>query len=547
MSPSHRIVENFVVAVRRRKNRHRLWSTLIWSVVAAAALVVAVGLGYVLRGHALPSAWIAVIVGAVLLGAAAGWLARRFTVERAAHWTDRFFQLQDTVTSYLHFSNQGRREGYYALQARQTADRIAELNTGDIRYRPPRRLMFLAAGLVALAVPISLCPPSDEVRRQLALEEQTSQETAAINERLLKEAEKLIEETRGTDEEKLIEPDKLRRWVEELKTTRDRDEALRQYARLERKLKKARLAVERKKDEQLLDRAAKELAKEEATKPMAELLKQKQYEKAGERLKDLEPKKTDSPDRRRRDLARLKAITQRMVAAARMTRPPAASVKPTPSKQPGNAKPSQKQGRGGKPSASGNANQSGGECGEAGEGELAETIGELADAIEACEKCDGGEPMLCEPLDELAKRLKKLGLCRRTDCRLARLCRCCGECQSNLACACQSPNAGGLKPGWGSNTYRREDRDELVDNGQTTQLKGLKGRGPSLTAVEAAQEGSGISNRRATAQQRAYQRQFESFVQREDVPEAVKDGVKQYFEIIHETDVPASSEEKPQE
>ena len=44
------------------------------------------------------------------------------------------------------------------------------------------------------------------------------------------------------------------------------------------------------------------------------------------------------------------------------------------------------------------------------------------------------------------------------------------------------------------------------------------------------------SHRKGTARQREFKHQFESFVQREDVPEAVRDGVKQYFEIIHEAD-----------
>ena len=109
--------------------------------------------------------------------------------------------------------------------------------------------------------------------------------------------------------------------------------------------------------------------------------------------------------------------------------------------------------------------------------------------------------------------------------------------------ACASPNAGGHKAGWGSNTARRSERDKLVDNGQTTQIKGIKGAGPSLTAVEAADSGSGVSPRRGTAREREFKHQFESFVQREDVPEAVRDGVKQYFQIIHEADTQTSPKE----
>ncbi len=226
----------------------------------------------------------------------------------------------------------------------------------------------------------------------------------------------------------------------------------------------------------------------------------------------------------------------------------ALAAQPTSSRSQGNksskGKPFDSRSTSTKQRASASANSAGnkscGECGEPSEGELSETIAELAEVVEALEKADDGEKAdeCCEQCDKLGNELKKLAICRRAESRLCKLCRCCGECQSNVAVA--SPNAGGLKAGWGTNTARRNERDALVDNGQTTQLKGLKGSGPSLTSVEAADSGSGVSHRRGAARQREFKHQFESFVQREDVPEAVRDGVKQYFEIIHEADKDAS-------
>ncbi len=233
MSARSKSVEEFVAVVRRRKNRHHLCTTLLWAVTAAAALVVAVGLCYVARGYAVPAAWIAAVVAAVSLAAASLWALRRHSVESASRFADRFFNLQDTVTSYLHFAAHGFRDGYYALQAQQAVDRVAALDAAAVRYRPRKRLLFAAALLVAAAIPISLCSPSDEVLGRLAMEQLIEKNTAAMNADLVKQAEKLIEETRSKEELKLLQPDKLRRWVEELKTTKDRTEALRQYARLE--------------------------------------------------------------------------------------------------------------------------------------------------------------------------------------------------------------------------------------------------------------------------------------------------------------------------
>ena len=104
MHPQDHHVEDFLAAVRRRKNRHRLWNTMLWAVIAGAALLVVVGLCYVFRGYAVPSQWIGSIVCAVVLCSVAVWLMRRLNIERAAEYTDRFFGLQDSVSSYLHFS-----------------------------------------------------------------------------------------------------------------------------------------------------------------------------------------------------------------------------------------------------------------------------------------------------------------------------------------------------------------------------------------------------------------------------------------------------------
>ncbi len=552
MSSNQKNVDKFLAAVRRRNNRRQLWSVLIGAATAAAALLIAVGLWYIVRGYAVPRVWIAGVCSAALSAAAVVWALRRSNVERAAHFADRFFRLQDSVTSFLHFSAQGRREGFYSLQARQTAERVAGLDAGEIRCRPPRRLVFLAVGLAVVALPVCLAPPSDEVLQREQMERETLQETAAINQELIDEAEKLIEETAGKDEEKLIDPDKLRRWVEELKATGDRAEALRQYARLERNLQQARLAMKRLKDEQLLDRIAKELGKKEETRPLGKLLEQKKYDRAADKFQEMKPEKSKPLDDRRREMAKLKALSKQMSAAANRPGPPRKSDNPSSD---------------GKPSDASNPDDmpdGGEELLDAGIGELdgqdapqlldaglGGIIDKLDDALEGWD--DGGddweeiELLLGDILDEFGDELRELYLLRRADDRLAKLLRRCGRCQSKLAVPRIAPNAGGHKAGWGSNNSRREGRDELKDNGQNTQLKGSKGSGPSLSKIESADGGSGASNRQATAKKRDFKRQFESFVQREDVPESLRNGVKRYFQIIHDNHESAPPEENPQE
>ena len=543
MPDNPRHIEEFAAAVRRQVNRHRLWTTLIWAVALGAAALVVVGLCYTLQGYAVPVGWIVCVAAVTFASAVVGWALRRFNAERASHYADRFFRLQDSVTSYRHFSAQDRHDGYYALQARQTTERVVDLDPRKISYRIPRRVVTLAVGLVAIAVFLGMRGPSDEVQQRRLQEKLTQEETTAINEELVELVEVLRKSATDAKEEELLDPDKLRRWVDDLKSTRHQKEALRQYARLERKLNQARLALNRRKDEQLLERAAEELKKSPETKSLAEKLQQKKYDKAADQLKQMKPQFKKSPDnkhleKRRRDLARLKAMSQHLVTAARSSNS----------------------------AASNSASQSGnGRDGtESGGSELAETIDGLAEAVDeldellekACrlkeceaellgefQRCQQG---VCDQLDELGESLKRLAIYRRADRKLRKLSRACSKCQGGL-CSSQGPDAGGKKAGWGSNTARREETDELIDNGQTTQLKGIKGRGPSLVTVETADSGSGVSTRRAKDAQREFERQFESFVQREDVPEQVKQGVKRYFRIIHQDETEPDSREENNE
>lgn len=515
-------IEAFVAAVRSRLNRHRLWTVLIWTVAAAAGVLVIVGLWYTIPGYAVPRSLIGWTVAVAAVIGVAAWAIARRSQDQAAAFADRFFGLKNAVASYLHFSRAERRDGYYALQAVQTTDQVAELDAGSVRYRPPRRGLFLAFGLVAIAVPLGLRGPSDAVLQQQRLEEVTQRETESINQELEEMVEQLREETPDPLEKELLVPDKLRKWVDELAVTKDQKEALRQYARLERKLNEARLATQRRRDEQLWNRAAAELANSPETKPLAKPLEEKNYDRAAQQLHKLDPKSNKPLSQQRRELARLKAASQRMASAAS--------------------------------SQSGGGNGSDGSDLAQSMEDLSDAVNNLDDALEEAERqesqlgectseqmseCQSCQKQASDKLCKMCDGLKKLSTMRRVEKKISMLCKKCSNCQSGLcnACmACMSPKAGGKKAGWASAESHRINIDELVDNGQTTQLKGIKGRGPSLTTVESADDGSGVSTRQSTARVRDYQKQFESFVQREDVPEQVKQGVKRYFEIIHEGD-----------
>jgi hypothetical protein len=63
-----------------------------------------------------------------------------------------------------------------------------------------------------------------------------------------------------------------------------------------------------------------------------------------------------------------------------------------------------------------------------------------------------------------------------------------------------------------------------------------------MSAVEDAQSGTGVSGRGVSVKNRDFARQVESFVQRDDVPEALKLGVRNYFENLQSGNQSSESE-----
>lgn len=550
----HDRIGAFLYSIRQRLSLRRLVRMTVWSTLIAGSLMLLIALSYVLRGHAVDRQWYLLIASVAAVAALVAWVVRRASVDGAATFADRFFGLKDLLVTYLHADRAGQHGGYYALQAKQAANTVSTIDPKTIDCRPPRRLFYWAIGLASLSLLLALKQPSEAVQQQLDLESTVLAETESMNDELEELVNELEKESEEGDERELVDPAALRKMVEALRETSDYKDALRQYARLEQQLEKSRRKLEQRRDEQLLARAANELEEGRETKPLAKQLEQKKYQEAGEQLRKWKPENTKPWDQQRRDLARLKAAAQRMAAAAKSSKqgrsstqnPNSASQKSATSSASGSSK-------GGSGQASGSASSEGGGELEQAIEQLAESLSEWDEALEKAAKqakrngeCDADSESQCKAcsecansdLNKLSKYLRKMAIKRKASQKLGKLCKACSQCQGGLSqCAsCNSPKAGGKKAGWGSNTARRDEREELLDNGQTAALSGIKGEGPSLTTVEAADEGTGVSTRNATQRVRKFQRQYESFVSREDVPAEVKTGVKRYFQFIHQID-----------
>jgi hypothetical protein len=545
--PAHDRILAFLSAVKARLD-------LAWLVRAISGSLLVIGsalclwcLVWVLRGYAVPASGYIVAALALPLMALAAWLVGRASHRKAARMADEHFNLKDAISSHLGFSDEHREGDFIALQAEATAVRVQALSPRSIPVQWPRRVLTIAGVLLMSCLVMGFKKNSPIVVERLALEAETALKSDEINKELEKEVEELLKS--ASDEEKeLLHPDEWRQWVKELRETKDRKEAMRQYAELERKITEAAQKLSQRDTEQLLAKAAQEMKQNAELKPISKSLEEQNYRHAAEQLRQMKLQAdVRKPDEAQKELARLKSASQRMAAAARNFQQRTG--------QQGN------QGKGNQSHSSQNQNaqqsgksqqQSQGQQGSQGQQSMDQQMTALEQSVQNLEQqlqqqqqnqsqCQNCQNQANQALQSLCQSMCQSSAKRDMMKKLLSLSQCAGKCQGfmcNKECQslseCLGTKPGGKKAGTGTVESRRSESDATQDNGNRDQLTGQKGSGPSNTSIESADSGSGRATRTATLQEKAFQRQVESFIQREDVPAEVKEGVKEYFKGIQQ-------------
>lgn len=574
------LVLQFIQRVRRRLNRHAFWHGILWAWLWVSVGLVVWATVDVLRGHQVP--WpvygVAALVWAVTsLALGVVW---RVNDDAAAQQADRLFQLKDSLRSCRNFTQGGRRDGFYDLQAQQTARQLADKSVDAIGFHTPRHLLWVAIGCTALAIGLAFKGPSLTLVAEEALRRATLQATDDINQELSELIDQLELEVSDEVEKELINANQLREWVKELEATGDPREAMRQYAKLERKIEQAAQALQNRRDEQLLERAATELKKDPVNRDLADLLQQKKLDQAARELEKLKLKPRERQPglkltEQQKELAKLRAAAQRLANATgrdagRQRDPQGQNNQPLAAGRDQSEMEDQglenwPEGLPGRPP--GDEEQDRGEEveGEDLDGQLEELMRQLEEDLQAWEEamekleladegdqegaegeCEACRGRVNGDLDQIGQQLRRLARQRAAQARLRGLAKKFGQAQAQAQARSggrgQGDQPGGREAGRGTSDRQRADQDNPETKGRASRLQGLHGQGPSLTQIQAADSGTGISRRVGEAAERDFQRQFESFVEREDIPEDLKSGVKNYFLQIHQS---AAPEEQP--
>ncbi|MDI6451634.1 hypothetical protein [Anaerobaca lacustris] len=544
-------INNLVRQVRKRLNRHLGLDLLIRSLCAAGAILLLIGLCYLLRGRRVPLFWYAVVPGGASIAGAVWWVIRRRSFDDAAAYTDRHFQLKDAVRSYEGFSRADQREGIYELQAEHTEAAIEKVRATDVKYRWPVWTVALCVGLLFSSALLTLkadSPKNTEARRQaervLALTEQ-------INEEIKEALEQIKEDAKADDVEKLIASERLEEMLEELKDTPDLKDAMRQYAALEKELNTMLSKLQQRQDEQLYRKMGQALQESDQDKALGKRLVERQYKEAAEELKKHKIDRTASPEDQRQQLEKLKSTSQRMASEAERNRASCTAADiakrlaeavsaASKAMESSSSRPGQQS-----PTGSQQDSQSAGTPGSSSSGSGSQGSGSSGSGSEGSGSGGDSAGEVNERLDEMAENLNDLDARCKAESLVQSFCKSLSQSQGKLGNQSGDGSGngqgdgggdGGLEPGTGSSSNTNANVNDTRSTGDKSVLKGIKGQGPSIHMTEAASDGSGSSSGSNAHLIRQYRHQAESFIRREDVSETVKSGVKEYFERIHHTE-----------
>ena len=552
MAERFRSIDKFVKQVRERLNQYFWLDILIRCMCAAGVVLIIVGLSYVLRGYHVPLFWYPAVVFLAVIVTSGLWLFFRRSFDDAAIHTDKHFKLKDAVCSYKGFSNAHKQGGIYDLQAGHTKTELEKVSVTDVRYEWPARtigvciVLMFSSGLLALKAD----NPKIAQRRQTA--EQILLDTDQMNEQIKDILKQIKEQAKTDDIEKLLAGDKLQAMVDELKKTPDLKDAMRQYARLEKQLNEVLSKLQQRKDEQLYEKMGKVLQKHERAKALGNRLTKKQYKEAAVELEKFKIDKKSPIENQRKQLEQLKSISERMANEARQNKSSSNAAKLAKSldkaasnlgkalnssgKGSGSQNPKGSQQSSQSSSSQSSSSQSSSSQGSSSQGSGSQGSGSQGSGSEGAEGVN-------ESLSEMAENLNNLDAKCKAQSAIQKLCESLSQCQGELCDGSGSGKGngsgigdgggqgGGIGSGSSSNTNANINNSPAT--GDKSVLKGIKGQGPSVNTTEAASDGSGSSSGSKARLIEQYKHQAESFIRREDVSEAVKSGVKEYFENIH--------------
>ena len=489
-----RQIDNFIKQLQKRLNFHMALREMCNAALLLLSGTLLIAAVYFFRGYRVDCRWYILPLVLAIIFFLLRYVSKYCKQQTAADYADRHFDLKNALVSELDFA--GQSGAFHELRRRQTKELCADEKLKTIKLKLSRKTLSIIAGLLILTILLSMMDDSKSVRDAREREKKMEKTTEEINKELKKKFAEMLRKLKPKEKKKLKQSGMVEA-VKKLSKEKDLKKALRQYGKLEREIKKFAARMKLAEKERLLRMMAKKLMKSKMTQNFGQKLKSGKYREAGKelkrnKLKDADPKNKSEQLKK----LRLKRILEKMLESAK------------------------------------DADQM--------NSSMAKDIKELSKSLKKCDgkQQEGDIDEMNSKLSELSDKLGEIEDAKEFLAKLDKMCKACSKAQS--ACKSGKPGMGkndnaGKGKGIGSaaaGNFNNKTKDP-EKKGYISGLKGLKNKGASRIKVEEAASGHGVSRRAERAVNATTKRQMESFISRDDVPPAMKTGVKEYFTKIH--------------
>lgn len=521
------IIKQFLNESRMRLWKSRCINIIGLSLLTGSAVLLIVSLSYVLRGYAVDLETVVSLLSVVVIFTLLICLSTRPGVKETAHFADNYFGLNDSILSMMAFSENDEtddvRKEFIELQKAQTAELCKNCDVDSIPVTVPKKSYSLAVLFLIIGLILCSFDDSDAVKDARAAD-QALLEVTEDNKKEVEEELKKIEDSLTEEEKELFESDDLKELVEKLEATSDKKEALRQYARLEQEVRRLTEKTKLREEEKLLAELARQLQKSKDLRSLGRLLQQKKYKKAAEEMQKMKVNNSKSLKNQQKMSDLLKSLSRKMKESSDLMKANQSSLKQDISKLDKasdelqkalkQAMKEQQQNR----QCSKNCRQ---KC------------------AKACKNCNNSLQKMCCSISRTGTKssfMKKMSALQKALAKAQQKANNPKSCSSGMCMMPGQSPASGKKPGSGSMDSKNTKKSSIKP-GYETQLQGEKGDGPSQVEVQNSETGTGVgSGGKARQKSVDFEKQMESFIDRTDVPHEMKNGVKEYFKIVHEND-----------
>lgn len=509
-------IHNFITAVKRRLNFRLALKELINSLLLMFAGMLLVCMFFIPRGYKVELEYFIFPAGIALLFFLIRYFCQRYDYMRAAEYADRHFILNEALVSVIDFKRKGEENGFHKLHLARTENKCAEQDPRLIKITVPWFNVLVSSLLFLLVGVLSIMDDSPEITARRNRRDMTRRLTTEINEQLKKEFEN-IQKQLTPEEQKIAKQAELEKYLQRLETRENLKDAMRQYARLERQIERISQSEQVSRNEKLLREIARQLMRSRDTRRMGEMFDRGQYKNAANELKKY---KSEEPEENNKFNQLKKSMNAMREASENL---------------------------------SGNDSQ------------LKQDIKELEKAMEKLEKAmrqagrDGKDCRKCsncnslnkdmnKKLNKLADSLSRQQTAKDFMAKMQQLRNAMRAAQNKMCKQGNGMKPGGMgnKPGNGNNPGQgpgigsaaagnfNNEKSGDDNSGFLSRVEGMKGDGLTSRKVESALDGSAVSRRGRKILDTEFKYRMEEFINRGDVPDSMKSGVKKYFSTIHE-------------